>query len=63
MRESRAERPRRFDLFAQVLVITALFALTSAVIDGRAVFSEEVVWDPRGHADPGYHRPESPPTE
>ena len=35
VRESRAERPRRFDLFAQVLVITALFALTSAVIDGR----------------------------
>jgi EmrB/QacA subfamily drug resistance transporter len=35
VRESRAERPRRFDLVAQVLVITALFALTSAVIDGR----------------------------
>ena len=35
VRESRAERARRFDLFAQVLVITALFALTSAVIDGR----------------------------
>lgn len=33
--ESRAEKPRRFDLLAQVLVITALFALTSAVIDGR----------------------------
>ena len=33
--ESRAERPRRFDLLAQVLFITALFALTSAVIDGR----------------------------
>jgi EmrB/QacA subfamily drug resistance transporter len=35
IRESRAERPRRFDLLAQGLVITALFALTSAVIDGR----------------------------
>ena len=35
VRESRAERPRRFDLFAQVLFIAALFALTSAVIDGR----------------------------
>jgi len=35
VRESRAERPRRFDFFAQGLVITALFALTSAVIDGR----------------------------
>jgi EmrB/QacA subfamily drug resistance transporter len=35
VRESRAERPRRFDLFAQGLFITALFALTSAVIDGR----------------------------
>lgn len=35
--ESRAERPRRFDLVAQGLVITALFALTSAVIDGRRV--------------------------
>jgi predicted NBD/HSP70 family sugar kinase len=27
----------------------------SAVIDGQAVFSEEVVWEPRQHADPGYH--------
>src|SRR3954447_27036407 len=35
VRESRAERPRRFDLFAQVLFIVALFALTSTVIDGR----------------------------
>jgi EmrB/QacA subfamily drug resistance transporter len=35
--ESRAERPRRFDLVAQALVITALLALTSAVIDGRRV--------------------------
>jgi EmrB/QacA subfamily drug resistance transporter len=35
VRESRAERPRRFDLVAQVLFIVALFALTSAVIDGR----------------------------
>jgi EmrB/QacA subfamily drug resistance transporter len=33
--ESRAERPRRFDIVAQVLVIVALLALTSAVIDGR----------------------------
>ncbi|HET7539076.1 MAG TPA: MFS transporter [Polyangiaceae bacterium] len=35
VRESRAERPRNLDLVAQVLVITLLFALTSAVIDGR----------------------------
>lgn len=27
----------------------------SAVIDGRAVYSEEVVWEPRKHADPDYH--------
>ena len=33
--ESRAARPRRFDLVAQALVIVALLALTSAVIDGR----------------------------
>ncbi|HEY3253273.1 MAG TPA: MFS transporter [Polyangiaceae bacterium] len=33
--ESRAARARRFDPLAQVLVIAALFALTSAVIDGR----------------------------
>ena len=33
--ESRADRPRRFDPVAQVLVIVALFALTWAVIDGR----------------------------
>jgi EmrB/QacA subfamily drug resistance transporter len=35
VRESRAEQPRRFDIFAQGLFIAALFALTSAVIDGR----------------------------
>ena len=35
IRESRAEQPRRFDLLAQGLFIAALFALTSAVIDGR----------------------------
>jgi EmrB/QacA subfamily drug resistance transporter len=35
--ESRAERPRRFDVVAQVLVIAALVALTMAVIDGRRV--------------------------
>lgn len=33
--ESRADRPRRFDLVAQALVIVALLALTAAVIDGR----------------------------
>jgi MFS family permease len=33
--ESRADRPRRFDLLAQALVIAALLALTSTVIDGR----------------------------
>jgi predicted NBD/HSP70 family sugar kinase len=27
----------------------------SAVIDGEALYSEEVVWEPRIHADPGYH--------
>lgn len=27
----------------------------SAVIDGEAVFSEEVVWDPRSASDPEYH--------
>lgn len=27
----------------------------AAVIDGKAVFSEEVIWDPKGHADPQYH--------
>ncbi len=35
--ESRADRPRRFDLLAQVLIIVGLLALTSAVIDGRRV--------------------------
>jgi predicted NBD/HSP70 family sugar kinase len=27
----------------------------SAVIDGEAIFSEEVVWDPRHQSDPDYH--------
>jgi EmrB/QacA subfamily drug resistance transporter len=33
--ESRADRPRRFDLVAQALIVVGLLALTSAVIDGR----------------------------
>jgi EmrB/QacA subfamily drug resistance transporter len=35
--ESRADRPRRFDPVGQALVIVALVALTSAVIEGRRV--------------------------
>ncbi|HDQ70487.1 MAG TPA: ROK family protein [Chloroflexi bacterium] len=27
----------------------------AAVIDGKPVYSEEVVWDPRNHIDPTYH--------
>jgi predicted NBD/HSP70 family sugar kinase len=27
----------------------------SAVVDGTPIFSEEVVWEPRKHADPEYH--------
>jgi predicted NBD/HSP70 family sugar kinase len=27
----------------------------SAVIDGEAVYSEEVIWEPRKQTDPGYH--------
>jgi len=27
----------------------------AAVIDGEAVYTEEVVWDPRGNSDPKYH--------
>lgn len=27
----------------------------SAVVDGRTVYSEEVVWEPRRHSDPEYH--------
>ncbi len=27
----------------------------SAVVDGNIVYSEEVVWEPRKHADPAYH--------
>lgn len=33
--ESRSDRPRRFDLVAQALVVVALVALTATVIDGR----------------------------
>jgi MFS family permease len=35
--ESLADRPRRFDLVAQALIIVGLLALASAVIDGRRV--------------------------
>jgi predicted NBD/HSP70 family sugar kinase len=27
----------------------------SAVVDGEAVYSEEVIWEPRKHSDPSYH--------
>jgi len=27
----------------------------SAVVDGRVVYSEEVIWEPRKHTDPDYH--------
>ncbi len=27
----------------------------SAVVDGKVVYSEEVIWEPRKHADPDYH--------
>jgi predicted NBD/HSP70 family sugar kinase len=27
----------------------------SAVVDGKVIYSEEVVWEPRKHADPEYH--------
>lgn len=27
----------------------------AAVMDGKSVFSEEVIWDPKGHDDPRYH--------
>jgi predicted NBD/HSP70 family sugar kinase len=28
----------------------------SAVVDGKVIYSEEVIWEPRKHADPEYHR-------
>jgi predicted NBD/HSP70 family sugar kinase len=30
----------------------------SAVVDGQAIFSEEVIWEPRKHSDPEYHHHE-----
>ena len=30
----------------------------SAVADGQAIFSEEIVWEPSGQTDPGYHYPQ-----
>ncbi|MDX6516800.1 MAG: hypothetical protein QOH73_2466, partial [Gaiellaceae bacterium] len=27
----------------------------SAVVDGQAIYSEEVIWEPKKHADPDYH--------
>jgi len=37
-----------FDLGASDLKV-------SAVVDGEAIFSEEIVWEPRKHSDPAYH--------
>jgi predicted NBD/HSP70 family sugar kinase len=38
-----------FDLGASDLKV-------SAVVDGQAVFSDEIVWSPGAQSDPGYHR-------
>ncbi len=27
----------------------------SAVVDGKAIYSEEVIWEPKKHSDPAYH--------
>lgn len=27
----------------------------SAVVDGKVVYSEEIIWEPRAHSDPSYH--------
>jgi predicted NBD/HSP70 family sugar kinase len=37
-----------FDLGASDLKV-------SAVVDGQAIFSEEIIWEPTGQADPAYH--------
>jgi len=37
-----------FDLGASDLKV-------SAVVDGEAVFSEEIIWEPKKHSDPSYH--------
>jgi predicted NBD/HSP70 family sugar kinase len=37
-----------FDLGASDLKV-------SSVVDGEAIFSEEIVWEPRKHTDPSYH--------
>lgn len=54
-RESSAPLGRHLDGCRIGFDLGASDRKVSAVIDGEAVFSEEVVWEPRKHTDPNYH--------
>ncbi len=55
--EAESEKPlgRHLDGYRIGFDLGASDRKVSAVIDGEAVYSEEVVWEPRKHSDPTYH--------
>jgi predicted NBD/HSP70 family sugar kinase len=54
-RESGKELGRHLDGCRIGFDLGASDRKVSAVVDGQPVFSEEVIWEPRKHADPDYH--------
>jgi predicted NBD/HSP70 family sugar kinase len=54
-RETGKELGRHLDGFRIGFDLGASDRKVSAVINGEAVYSEEVVWEPRKHSDPEYH--------
>jgi predicted NBD/HSP70 family sugar kinase len=54
-RESEQALGRHLDGYRIGFDLGASDVKVSAVIDGEAIFSKEVVWEPRQQTDPGYH--------
>jgi predicted NBD/HSP70 family sugar kinase len=55
LNESGKELGRHLNGFRIGFDLGASDRKVSAVIDGQAIFSEEIIWEPRKHSDPEYH--------
>ena len=53
--ESGKELGRHLDGYRIGFDLGASDRKVSAVVNGQAIFSEEVIWEPRKHSDPEYH--------
>jgi predicted NBD/HSP70 family sugar kinase len=54
-REPGKELGRHLDGYRIGFDLGASDRKVSAVVNGKAIFSEEVIWEPRKHSDPEYH--------